>query len=364
MAESSRLIDELDETLTTGTAADRARLLLRVTDLFLDGAVQYTNEQVAVFDDVLGRLLVDIEESAKRELARRLAGAAVSPPRVARSLALDAAPAVAAPMLIHADSLDEADLVACARAGSQVHLLAITKRPVVSEPITDVLVTRGSDMVVRSVADNAGSRFSEEGFEALVERADGDDVLATRVGRRSDLPRHHFVRLLAKASDAVRTQLQDGHAEPPGDIRSIVARVTHAIAARTAAESTDYAAATAEVAALEKAGGLTETAVRRFANAGKFEHTTAALARLADLPLPTVERILLQNRAESLLFMAKALGFGWTTTRSILQMRHGDDAGPGGHDQDLDLLKSSFDRIKRATAEQVLDFQRTRHDHA
>ncbi|RAI45832.1 DUF2336 domain-containing protein, partial [Rhodoplanes roseus] len=289
MAEPTRVIDELDETLASGTATDRTRLLQRVTDLYLDGAIHYSDDQIALFDDVLGRLLVDIEESAKRELARRLAAAPVPPPKVARTLALDTAPAVAAPMLIHMDGLEDADLLACARKGSQVHLLAITKRPKVSEPVTDVLVVRGSDIVVRSVADNAGSRFSDAGYGALVRRADGDDVLAARVGRRPDLPRHHFVRLLAKASDAVRDQLQTSRAEQPGDIRNIVARVTDAIAARTAAESNDYAAATAEVEALDRAGGLGEAAVRDFAAGGKFEHTAAALARLADLPLPTIE---------------------------------------------------------------------------
>lgn len=361
MAEPSRLIDELDETLTSGSALDRARLLQRITDLYLDGAVHYSDEQVAVFDDVLGRLLRDIEQSAKLELARRLAAAPISPPKVARALALDETPAVAAPMLIHADCLDETALLACARTRSQVHLLAITKRAVVTEPVTDVLVVRGGDMVVRSVADNAGSRFSDAGFGALVRRADGDDVLAARVGLRPDLPRHHFVRLLAKASDAVRTQLQSARTETAEDIRAIVARVADAIAARTAAYSKDYAAATAAVDALHQAGRLGEAEIRGYAATGRFEHTTAALALLADLPLSTVERVLLQRRPESLLFMAKAIGLGWPTTRAVLQMRLG--AG-GASDQSLELAQSSFERIKRATAEQVLEFQRARRDRA
>ncbi|WP_296524434.1 DUF2336 domain-containing protein [Rhodoplanes sp.] len=354
-------MDELDETLASGSTPSRTRLLRRVTDLYLDGAIHYSDEQISLFDDVLGRLLSDIEESAKRELARRLAAAPMPPPKVARTLALDETPAVAAPLLIHNANLDDADLLACARKGSQVHLLAITKRPVVNEPVTDVLVVRGSDMVVRSVADNSGSRFSDAGFGALVRRADGDDVLAARVGRRPDLPRHHFVRLLAKASEAVREQLQAGRKETAEDIRSVVSRVADAIATRTAADSKDYAAATADVDALHQAGSLGEAEIRGYAGSGRFEHTTAALARLADLPLPTVERLLLQQRPESLLFLAKALGFGWPTTRIILLMRLRQD---GSSDQGLDLARSSFDRIKRATAEQVLDFQRTRRDHA
>ena len=69
---------------------------------------------------------------------------------------------------------------------------------------------------------SGGGEGADAGFGALVRRAHGDDVLAARVGRRADLPRHHFVRLLAKASDAVRKQLQAGRQEPAEDIRSVV----------------------------------------------------------------------------------------------------------------------------------------------
>ncbi|WP_158859410.1 DUF2336 domain-containing protein [Rhodoplanes serenus] len=362
MAEPSRLIDDLDETLAGGSPEARAHLLRRITDLYLDGAVHYADDQIAVFDDVLGRLATDIEETARRELARRLAAAPVPPPRLARTLALDETPAVAAPLLIHAEGLDDADLVACARTRSQAHLLAITKRAVVPTPVTDVLVERGSDLVVRSVADNAGSRFSDAGFDTLVRRADGDDVLATRVGLRPDLPRRHFIRLLAKASEAVRGRLQEGRGGTSGDdIRGIVAQIAEAIAARTAAESKDYTAAIAAAAELDRTGRLGDAEIGAFATAGRFEHTAAALARLADLPLVTVERILLQRRSESLLFLARAVGLGWPTTRAILEMR----LGPGGMgDQALAVARSSFDRIRRQTAEQVLAFQRARHDSA
>jgi len=46
------LLDELQTTLAHGTVARRVETLRRVTDLFLNGAVDYSDEQIALFDDV------------------------------------------------------------------------------------------------------------------------------------------------------------------------------------------------------------------------------------------------------------------------------------------------------------------------
>ena len=46
------LLDELQETLTHGTVARRVEALRRVTDLFVTGGVDYSDEQIGLFDDV------------------------------------------------------------------------------------------------------------------------------------------------------------------------------------------------------------------------------------------------------------------------------------------------------------------------
>src|SRR4029077_17966144 len=91
------------------------------------------------------------------------------------------------------------------------HLMAISKRKVLSNAVTDVLVLRGDDDVVHSTVNNPGAEFSERGFTRLVHRAEGDDELATCLGLRPAIPRHLYLKLLAKASDTVRQRL----AAPP-----------------------------------------------------------------------------------------------------------------------------------------------------
>jgi hypothetical protein len=51
------LLDELQTTLAHGTVARRVETLRRVTDLFINGAVDYSDEQIALFDDVFQCLI-------------------------------------------------------------------------------------------------------------------------------------------------------------------------------------------------------------------------------------------------------------------------------------------------------------------
>jgi hypothetical protein len=60
------LLDELQATLAHGTVARRVETLRRVTDLFLSGAVGYSDEQIGLFDDVFQCLMEHIETSAGR----------------------------------------------------------------------------------------------------------------------------------------------------------------------------------------------------------------------------------------------------------------------------------------------------------
>jgi uncharacterized protein (DUF2336 family) len=177
----SCLIDELEDAIASGSPEKRLDSLWRVIDLFTDGAGRYSDEQIALFDGVILRLAAEIEAKARAKLARRLASVARAPVKVIRSLAFDDDTSVACPVLSRSERLEDADLIATAAAKSQDHLHAIAQRTSLSAAVTDVLVDRGDRQVVRSVAKNAGARFSVAGFGKLVARARGDETLALRM---------------------------------------------------------------------------------------------------------------------------------------------------------------------------------------
>src|SRR5689334_3251081 len=159
---SENLLEELQAALSHGTVARRVETLRRVTDLFVGNAMDYSDDHIRVFDDVFECLIEQIETSARALLADRLAPIAAAPPKIIRTLALDEVIEVAGPVLTKSERLDEATLIAIARTRGQAHLKAISLRRVLSEALTDVLVTRGNEDVVQSTVSNPGARLSED----------------------------------------------------------------------------------------------------------------------------------------------------------------------------------------------------------
>src|ERR1700742_2037930 len=87
IASPDNLLDELQSTLAHGTVARRVETLRRVTDLFINGAVGYSDQQIELFDDVFQCLIDHIETSAKPLLSNRLAPIPTAPPQTVRALA-------------------------------------------------------------------------------------------------------------------------------------------------------------------------------------------------------------------------------------------------------------------------------------
>src|SRR5271169_4800882 len=178
------LLDELEAAVANRDIGSRAEMLRRVTDLFVSGSDRFDGAQRALFDDIMGRLIEEIDRSARAAFGARLASIANAPTAVSRVLALDDSIDVAGPLLAHSDQLDDDTLIAGAKTKSQDHLLAISQRKLLSEGVTDVLVERGDQQVVVSTAANSGARFSEFGYTRLITRAGADDELALTVWSR------------------------------------------------------------------------------------------------------------------------------------------------------------------------------------
>ena len=349
------LLDELQATLAHGTVARRVETLRRVTDLFLGGAVDYSDQQVELFDDVFQCLMLHIENSAKALLANRLAPVDNAPRQTIRTLAYDDVIEVAGPVLSQSNCLDDEALIETARNKSQAHLMAISTRKTLSGAVTDVLVLRGNDAVIQSTVNNPGAEFTERGFTRLVNRAEGDDNLATCVGLRPTIPRHLYLKLLAKASDAVRQRLEAANPQQAAEVPKVVKEATRRARSAKSAMSEQTAIAHALVKSLYEDGRLDEFQVASFAEAGKFDETNASIAALANVPVTVAENMMIETRAEGVMILAKVAGMSWSTVRAIINMR--DDLS-GTEPTDLQSCKDTYERLRPSTAQQVLRFHR------
>jgi uncharacterized protein (DUF2336 family) len=353
------LIAELEDAIGSGSKDKRIDTLRRITDLFVSDANRLNDQQIEVFDDVLGHLIKRIEGKALAELSRRLAPVNNAPTEIVRCLARDDDITVAEPILTQSARLNDNDLIEIATTKTPAHLLAISGRSQIGANVTDVLLQRGDRKVYHKLAGNAGANFSEGGFAALVKHSEHDGELAEKVGLRLDVPLRLFRELLLRATEAVRARLFAlAGPESRDQIQRVLATISEDAGQEAGFQNEhDYAAAKTRILEMRTRGELNEAAIYEFANAGRLADIVAALSLLCEVPMALVENLLQSEHREALLVPCKAAALDWPTVRVILTCR---SVGRTISDQDVDTARTEYFKLSQANAKRVLRFWQVR----
>ncbi|MDH2382454.1 DUF2336 domain-containing protein [Bradyrhizobium sp. CER78] len=348
---SQSIIAELEDAVRDGTSAKRVQTLRQVTDLFLNDGDRLNDEQVKVFDDVLCLLVARVETRARAELSKRLAPLDYAPFDVIHHLAWDDDIGVAGEVLTHSSRLSNAALREIASSKGQDHLFAISARENLPAFVTDVIIDRGEDRVIRRLAKNAGAEFSDKGYSTIVARAEGDDELVEILGLRIDIPAKLLRDLLLRAKETVRARLL-AIASPRA--REEISQVLNDIAQEeAAAPRRNYGIAEELVKLMKQLNELDDVAVYKFAEQGKFDEVTVALAVLNDMPIAMIERLMLGLRSDLLLIPCRSAKLNWPTVETILRKR------PLPHAIDhatIEIAQRDYRRLSLETAQRTVRF--------
>ena len=343
------IIAELEDAVRGGSSAKRVETLRQVTDLFLHDGDRLSDDQVKVFDDVLCLLIARVETRAKAELSKRLAPLDYAPFEVIQHLAWDDEIEVAGNVLAHSSRLGTEVLVEIASRKGQEHLLAISGRAELPTAVTDVIVGRGEGQVIRKLANNAGAKFSDQGYSTIVARAGADDELVEILGLRDDFPQKFMGDLLRRAKDAVRARLL---AIAPPTVQEEIKRVLNEIARETPQPTRSFGVAEELVKLMKGLNELDDAAVYKFAETNKFDEVTVALAVLNEMPVEMTARLMEGPRADLLLIPCRSARLNWPTVESILRNRpkHAINA------QTLEVAERDYRKLSMETAQRTVRF--------
>jgi uncharacterized protein (DUF2336 family) len=348
------LLAELEVAVRSGTAEKRANTLRRITSLFLGQADQLNEQQISVFDDVLVHLVRRIETKALVQLSETLAPIGNAPIGTVRRLADNDDITVARPVLTQSVRLSDNDLADLARRKGQDHLLAISGRVSLPETVTDVLVERGDSTVRHALAKNSGARFSRFGFSTLVKNSQNDEALAESLGLRLDMPFEFLRGLLSRATNLVRSKLLSSSSPKNHE------RIAHALAGianeagKEAGGQRSFERADGIVLQLNQQGKLNEGALVKFIESRHFDEMTATLALFCGCTSRVIERILKNERHESLVMACKAAKLSWPTTSLILS--HARSSQHPISEEELSVIRDSFLELSQETAQRTLRF--------
>jgi uncharacterized protein (DUF2336 family) len=360
------IADEVEAAINAGSAEKHLETIRRVTDLFLASADGFNGEQIALFDNVLERLVRTIElrsvadvsaRIALAEMSSQLASVAKAPPSVVRRLARHDEIAIAGPVLTESARLSNDDLIEIAQTKSEPHLLAISGRWWLNEIVTDVILARHYPKVSRRLVNNPGARVSAQGFAIVLKQAEADSELAVDAGLRVDLPAELRRQLLRHATETVRSRLLSR--APQHLFEEIRNAITAAVAGadREMSAVRDFGEAKRLVAELSRNGKLDEAALLGFARQRRYAETIAALAELSGSTLEVVRPLMQSLRDDGVLIPCKVAGLNWVTVSAVLDSRFTSGLmGP----HELARAKTQFARITMDDARRLLRFWQVR----
>lgn len=351
------MIDELTRLAREKSSEKRRELLGRVSDLFFDGAEHYSDHENVLFGDVLTSLLDDVDFESKVRLSERLADEDRGPRQLARALAGDAHTEVASPVLQFSRALLEEDIVEIAQTRSQGHLMAISKRAALGERVTDVLIERGEQPVLRSVVRNLGAQFSPVGFASLADKAVADEILKDALSHRGDMPVETARRVLPVLSDEARTRLLDLMAKDPEKGVELVTM------ARSATERQKLLAMKrrmeAKVMVEDIRGGRLDLddAVCRLSDENRVADLALVLATLSEIPPNVLTNIILKPDGEPIAMLCRTLDVAPDGFRSIAEMRCRRLKTPPSQARQLTM---DYMTVDKSTADRAIRFIRMR----
>lgn len=355
MIEGKSFLRELDDAVQRGSEESRTKALWYATDMLIVG--HYTEDEIWVFGELIGRLANAIEVAARAQLARRLATVKNAPINALNRLGSDDSIEVAGPILQHCERLDSKMLIHNIRTKGQPHLLAISRRNSIPEVVTDELVTRGDREVLASVAANNGACISDFGFLHMLKRSENDSILVEQLGLRNDIPRHVFQQLVAKASADARRKLEQERPDLVEQIHTSVAEVAGSLQSKFGPATKNYFAAKKALTELQQRGELNESRILKYARDRKIEEAIIGLSLLCSLPTNVVDRAI--SDREITLILCKACRFEWETTMALLFLGAKDHQITA---RILEEMKQEYAHLDAKTPSHVLSFYQTRMD--
>ena len=335
----------------------RRELLRKVTDLFFITEQQQSDGDRAVFGGVLERVAYELETEARTELAQRLSSTRFAPHNIVRRLAEDDID-VAKPVLERSKVLSDTDLVDIAYSKGQEHLMAMTRREELSVAVTDVIVQRGNDDVLTSVAGNGGAKFSTKSFDTMAMKATDVSGLREQLIHRDDVPNEVVEMIKKNVADKLKKEFSDQHSDISSlEIDHVVELQSGNVDFSSLKEDNQFGPLKIDVKNLHKNGLLTQDRIKEFAEKGMKAELVHSLAIKAAIATEMAYHTLYEAEVPALAVLCKASQFKRETFGAILQERVHASGLPT--DQVVSAMKR-YESLNDETAQRIFRFLKVR----
>jgi len=334
------------------TAEGREKLTSVVSEVFLERYSSLSPSEQEMMFDILFHLVQDVEMSLRQLVSEKLAKLDGVPRELAFFLANDEVP-VAIPMLSESRSLLDQDLVKIIHSRGIEHQLAVAKRPILSEGVSDALVEEGDEGVICSLLLNKNAKISSTTIEYLAEESKRITAYQGPIINREELDPELAKRMFTWVSMTLKQHIIDNFEMDSEFIDEVIENaVIEELASRHngAAEGAEIKLARE----LDNEGQLSTDTMILALQQGEVRLFIAMFQKYANVPSGTIMEMLSDNEGIGLAAACRSADLGKSVTASIFACsRKALSSSEQGLRRDLRKLLGIYDRISPEAAARI-----------
>lgn len=288
---SSKALDAIDveRLLADPSAAVRADTAVKVAEEFAKGSLNERERVVA--EDVFRLFVRDVEVKVRESLANAVKECAQLPNDIAVALAKDV-DQVALPMLSSSSVLSDDDLIEIIKEASGQKQQAIAARPSVSASVSDALIEKGDEEVVRTLVSNHGAEIAEDSLNRIIDEFGDREAMQQPLAERPALPIGIAERLVHMVSEKLQDHIMRNHPLRPALVTDLVIASRERTTVGLLDQDTGEEDVMDLVRQLYQNGRLTSSIILRAICMGDMRFGEAAMATMANVPLVNAQMLI------------------------------------------------------------------------
>jgi len=280
--------DDVRRLLANPSTDARAETATKLARGYTPSALTAEEQRLAI--DIMRLMARDAETQVRAALAENLKSNPDLPHDVAVKLARDV-DAVSLPVLTFSSVLTDDDLVSILRQGEEAKQVAIARRDGISATVSRVIATEAAVGAVAVLMANETAAIPEDAFGTAMDRFGAEEQVTGAMVRRGRLPIGIAERLVSIVSASLREQLAARHELPAGMATDLLLQARERAMVELA-----WGASQQELDALidrlHANGKLTPSIVLRAVCTGDEDFFTAAMAKLAGIPVENARKLI------------------------------------------------------------------------
>jgi uncharacterized protein (DUF2336 family) len=253
---------------------------------------KFSHREREVAEQIFRLIMKDTQMQVREMLSQRICNNPDIPRDIALHLALDH-DRVAVPIIEISEVLSDADLVKIIDSSRDVSkLLAISRRPSVSERVSDALVDTSYPNVISALLDNQKAEISERALAHIADSYAHEPQVIQSMVDRMRLPVTVVERLVAHVTESVAQELKKKYKLTDAQIRKETTGAREDVTLTLLSQEHDPAMIEALVKQLMDEKRLTPSIVMTALCRGQRYFFVYAMAQLAHIPAKNVEKLI------------------------------------------------------------------------